>query len=252
MIRISLIVIGALLVAYTLFAATVCNFTLGLVMPAMIGLPLLLIGIFWQPCALFFAQGFGKAVKWMIIGGYAAFLVTFAVVVSLIAGRAADAPKPGADCVIVLGAAVRGDVPSATFRARLDCAYDYLAGNPGTSVIVTGGKGQGEHVTEAEAARVYLVGRGLEPERIYMEDKSTSTQENLLFAKEILNENFEEDARLVLVSSDFHLYRAQLVARSMDLDVETMGNASIPYLIPNFYLREYVAVMLYWLLGRMG
>ena len=85
-----------------------------------------------------------------------------------------------------------------------------------------------------------------------MEDKSASTQENLLFAKEILQREFAQEARLILVSSDYHLYRAQLVAKALGLDVETMGNPSIPYLIPNFYLREYVAVMGYRLLGRMG
>ena len=252
MLRWMLLVLGVLLVFYSLFTMTVCNFTLGVVLPAMIGLPLLLIGLFWQPCMAFFAQGFGRVVKYALICGYAAFAISFCIVTALIAGRIADAPAPGADCVIVLGAAVRGETPSATFRARLDCAYDYLAENTDTKVIVTGGMGNGESVTEASAAKRYLEGRGIAPERIYMEDQSTSTQENLLFSKDILAREFDEDARLILVSSDYHLYRAQLVAKKQGLQVETMGNPSIPYLIPNFYLREYVAVLGYWMLGRMG
>ena len=252
MLRILLLITGALLVLYTVLTSFVCNFTLGLVLPAIIGLPLLMIGIFWKPCTVFFAQGFGRAVKIVLICGYALFLATFAAVTMRITGRIADVPAPGADCVIVLGAAVRGEKPSATFRARLDCAYDYLECNPQTKVIVTGGKGHDEKIAEAEAARRYLEGRGISGERILMEDKSASTQENLLFAKEILQREFAQEARLILVSSDYHLYRAQLVAKALGLDVETMGNPSIPYLIPNFYLREYVAVMGYRLLGRMG
>ena len=252
MLRWILMLVGAVLVLYSGFTAMICNFTLGVVLPAMIGLPLLAVGLFWQPCMAFFAKGFGRVVKWALIGGYAAFALSFAVVTALIAGRAAAPVEPGADCLIVLGAAVRGEVPSATFRARLDCAYDYLAENPETCVIVTGGMGRGESVTEAHAAQQYLMGRGIAKERIYMEEKSTSTQENLLFAKEILESEFASDARLVLVSSDYHLYRAQLVAQKQGLAVETLGNASIPYLLPNFYLREYCAVLGYRLLGRMG
>lgn len=252
MLRWMIFTVGVLLVVYSLFTMTVCNFSLGVVLPAVIGLPLLFVGILWQPCTAFFAQGFGRVVKTVLICGYAAFLVSFCIVSGLIAGRIADKPEPGADCVIVLGAAVRGENLSATFRARLDCAYDYLAENPETKVIVTGGMGSGESVTEASAAKRYLAGRGIAQERIYMEDRSTSTQENLLFSKEILAREFDEDARLILVSSDYHLYRARLVAKKQGLDVETMGNRSIIYLIPNFYLREYVAVLGYWMLGRMG
>ena len=142
MLRLCLFALGALLVLYTVLTSFVCNFTLGLIMPALIGLPLLTIGIFWRPCTAFFAHGFGKAVKITLICGYAAFLISFAAVTTLIVGRIADVPEPDADCVIVLGAAVRGEVPSATFRARLDCAYDYLEQNPETKCIVTGGKGR--------------------------------------------------------------------------------------------------------------
>ena len=71
-------------------------------------------------------------------------------------------------------------------------------------------------------------------------------------AREILRTQFPQDARVVIVSSDFHLYRARLVAKSLGIEAETLGNRSIPWLVPNFYLREYVAVMGYALLGRLG
>lgn len=247
-----LLAIGAILVADSCFVAMVCNMNLGVVLPAVLGLPLLLLGLFWAPAQTLFLTPFGRVIKWVLIGGYALFAASFAVVCGLIAGRITDEPLPGADCVIVLGAAVRGDVPSATLAARLDCAYDYLVQNPSARVIVTGGKGTGEQVTEAQASADYLVKKGLSADRILLENTSTSTQENLLNAREILRTQFPQDARVVIVSSDFHLYRARLVAKSLGIEAETLGNRSIPWLVPNFYLREYVAVMGYALLGRLG
>ena len=252
MIRWVLLVLGLALVADSCFAALVCNMNLGVVLPAVIGLPLLLIGLFWSPAQVWFATAFGRVFKYILIGGYALFLASFAVVCGLIATRIADTPDPCADCVIVLGAAVRGSVPSATLAARLDCAYDYLAQNPSAKVIVTGGKGNGERVTEAQASADYLVKKGISVDRILQENTSTSTLENLINAREILQKQFPEGARIVLVSSDFHLYRARLVARSLGIEADTMGNRSLPWLVPNFYLREYVAVMGYALLGRLG
>ena len=100
--------------------------------------------------------------------------------------------------------------------------------------------------------RAYLEARGIDSERIYEEDQSASTLENLQNAQEILKEFFPEEARILVVSSDYHLYRAKLVAQKLGLNVETMGRRSVVYLLPNFYLREYAAVMGYRLLGRLG
>lgn len=252
MMRWILLMIGAILVADSCLAAMVCNMNLGVVLPAVLGLPLLLLGIFWHRAQALFSVGFGRVFKWLLGGGYALFFVSFAVVCGLIAGRIADKPEPGADCVIVLGAAVRGDVPSATLAARLDCAYEYLEQNPLTRSIVTGGQGAGEQVTEAQASAEYLMKKGISADRIFLENTSTSTQENLLNAREILQAQFPQGARVVIVSSDFHLFRARLVARELGIEAETMGNRSIPWLVPNFYLREYVAVIGYALLGRLG
>ena len=247
-----LIALGALLTLDTIFVQTISNPNLGVYLPVLIGLPLLLIGLFWKPVNAFFATHAGKIIRWVLIGGYAAFAVSFGLVAAKIAGYSAQTPEPGADAVIVLGAAVRGDVPSAALAARLDCALDYLKESPETRVIVTGGQGNGENVTEASAMRAYLEARGIDSGRIYEEDQSASTLENLQNAQEILKESFPKEARIIVVSSDYQLYRAQHVAQKLGLNVETMGSKSVAYLLPNFYLREYVAVMGYRLLGRLG
>lgn len=252
MLRAVLIALGAVLIADTVLVAMAGNMNLGVVLPALIGLPLLVVGLFYAPALRFFATPAGRWVQGALIGGYALFAISFVVVAAQITGYLMTPPKPDADAVIVLGAAVRGRTPSLTLAARLDCAYDYLVQNPETRVIVTGGQGPGEDVTEASAMKEYLVQKGIAPQRIYEEGRSTSTLENLQNAREILNSEFDENPRLVLVSSDYHLYRAQLVARKLGMEVETLGSSSIPWLLPNFYLREYVAVLGYRFLGRLG
>ena len=180
-----LIALGALLTLDTILVQTISNPNLGVYLPAIIGLPLLLIGLFWKPVSAFFATHAGKIIRWLLIGGYAAFAISFGIVAAKVAGYSAQKPEPGADAVIVLGAAVRGDVPSATLAARLDCALEYLKKSPETRAIVTGGQGDGENVTEASAMRAYLEARGIDSERIYEEDQSASTLENLQNAQEI-------------------------------------------------------------------
>lgn len=252
MLRILLLITGAVLAADTVLVASASNFNLGVYMPALIGLPPLLIGVFYNAAQRFFAHGWGAAVKWTLIVGYCVFAISFAIVAGSIYGHTTKSPPADADVVIVLGAGLRGDVPSKTLAARLDCAYDYLAQNPNTRVIVTGGMGSGETVTEASAMKKYLVNKGIAPGRVLLEDQSTSTQENLQNAKAIMDEEMGGASSIIVVSSDYHLYRASLVAKQMGMDVSTMGNKSIAWLVPNFYLREYVAVMGYRILGRLG
>ena len=114
-----LLAIGIVLAADSFFAALVCNMNLGVVLPALIVLPLLLIGLFWNPALLFFSTAFGRVFKWILVGGYALFLASFAVVCGLITTRFFDRPAPGADCVIVLGAAIAYMTFNAYMRTRI-------------------------------------------------------------------------------------------------------------------------------------
>ena len=98
----------------------------------------------------------------------------------------------------------------------------------------------------------YLARRGLDRGRILLEDRSASTQENLENAREILAQHFPAGARTVLVTSDYHLFRASLVARRLGLRAETLGSPTSPWLLFNCYLRETVAIAGYLVLGRLG
>jgi uncharacterized SAM-binding protein YcdF (DUF218 family) len=152
-----------------------------------------------------------------------------------------------ADYLIILGANVKGTVPSSVLQSRIDTAAIYLRENPKTIVIASGGKGSGEDISEAEAIKKGLLKKGINPSRILLESQSTSTYENMKFSKKFL----PPDAKTgVIVTNRFHLYRALMLARDQHLQVYGLA-ASTPLLaIPRSYIREYLAITKYYLLKK--
>ena len=160
-----------------------------------------------------------------------------------------DAERP---YLVVLGAAVYGDQPSLTLVRRLEGALDYLETYPDSLVIVSGGMGPGETVTEAEAMRGWLMRRGIDEKRILAEDKATSTAQNLEYAFAMIRERGDEpDGRVAIVSSAYHLYRAKSMARLMG--VEAAGVAApwgYPMVMLNYFIREAFGVTHFWVFGN--
>ena len=126
--------------------------------------------------------------------------------------------EPLGQVLIVLGTTVNGTEPSPMLKQRLDAAVDYLNTYPDAVCIVTGGKGDAENLSEAQCMFNYLTAAGIAADRITMEDRATTTVENLRNVRSMLDTN-EVD----ILSSDFHLYRAGLIAKEA---------AFIPTLIP--------------------
>ena len=171
------------------------------------------------------------------------------VVLSITGGviaRSADGTEaPEADYLIVLGCQVRGTVPSRMLRQRIDAAADYLRTYPDAIAIVSGGMGPGEDITEAQCMYDCLIAAGIEPERILMEDRATSTSENLRFSLELM-----ESDSVAIVSNEFHLYRAGQMAASLGLDAALIpADTEYPILTASYFLREILAVWKYHLLG---
>ncbi|MCL2445563.1 MAG: YdcF family protein [Oscillospiraceae bacterium] len=151
------------------------------------------------------------------------------------------------DAVIVLGAGIRGENPSRLLAYRLNTAIAYHQRNPEAYIVVTGGYGEGQQFSEAHVMQRWLVLHGVPVERIVQENRSISTEENLLFAHEILQAQFErDDFTVVVVTSDFHLYRGMMLARQTGFDATRLG-ALVPwYTWPMNYLRELLAVVNAW------
>lgn len=252
LLRILLIASGALLCLDTIVIKSLSTGNLGTYLPALMGFPLLLLGLFFTPVSAWFdATRLGLIVKWCVIGAYAAALLFFAVVGSLLYREGHEKAPADADAVIVLGAGLRGSRVSLTLRYRLDEAYDYLQQNPNAVLVLSGGQGEGETIPEAAAMKSYLLSRGVEEEKLIVEDGSTSTYENFLFSLALLRERFGKNAKIAFVTTEFHVYRAELVARRMGIDASGIGAKGVWYIAPNDYMRESIVLTVYWLRGKI-
>lgn len=177
--------------------------------------------------------------------------IAAAVITGIPIARAATAVPGACEYVIVLGAGINGSTPSLSLRDRLDAAYTYLTAHPDTICIVSGGQGPGEDLSEALCMYLDLTGKGIAPERIWMEDKSTSTRENIAFSLALIEEKTGQRPRQAgVLSSEYHMYRAKLLAREQGLDaIEIPAKTSWLSLRVNYFLREIVAVWYYMLFG---
>lgn len=143
-----------------------------------------------------------------------------------------------ADYLIVLGAGVNGSVPSLSMVNRMTPTIEYMNAHPACLAILTGGQGEGENLSEAQAMYDYLTNRGIAPERLIMEDKATSTEENLKFSFAIIGDELEEST-VAVVSSEYHLHRAKVMARMLGKEVYGIpGRTSYPTLMINYFIRE--------------
>ena len=235
-IRITLGVAGILALINVVLLANVANPTIGFTLQAVIAIGLILYAIL-----------FHKIPKKLhvLAGALCLIPITFALFL-FIYGNVSNIDY-SEDVVIVLGAGIHGEQVSRPLARRLDAAVDYWRENPAAYIVVTGGLGNRAVITEAEAMARYLTARGVPEGRIFLEDQSTSTYENLLFAKEILDEHFPEGFRAVVITNDFHIYRAVRTARAVGLDVGRVGAYTDWYTWPVNYLREMLAVANLWI-----
>ena len=244
--RIVCIVIGILLVLDTILVSMLSNFNLGVILPAILGVPLILLGVFMHHMN----GGFWGVVKWFLLACYALGIV-FLIVTGVLMGTAAKrADKVYADALIVLGAAVHGDRVTWVLSNRLDTAADYLTAHPDAVCVVSGGQGDGESVTEASAMQKYLVERkGIDSSRILEEDRAENTRENFAFSKAMIEERLGADAKIAFVTTDFHVFRAGRVAKKAGIDAPGIAAPDVWYIRINNFLRECVGIAVYGLRG---
>jgi len=192
-----------------------------------------------------------KIVKVLTFTAIFAFLVSFAWIEGRILTHDEGTEAPTAQTVILLGAGLHGDRPSLTLSTRLQTALAYLQQHPTAVVIVTGGQGAGETITEAQAMYRWLTARGIDSQRIYREEQATDTRENLRYSKQILEQQ-DLPRPVAVVSNSFHLYRARKLAEQEGLqDVQTLSapvpDVPLQWLSASVYLREYCSILLMFL-----
>jgi uncharacterized SAM-binding protein YcdF (DUF218 family) len=144
--------------------------------------------------------------------------------------------------VIVMGCQVMGEQPSVMLQRRIDAAYAYLCENEDAVCIATGGVGDGADISEAEAIRRELVGKGVDGGRIYLDDKSTSTDENLANAAAIIKAN-ELDANVAIVTDGYHQMRSQKTAAKYGLTAAAVSCSTPWYVAEPMIIREMCALI---------
>ncbi|MEN9912582.1 MAG: hypothetical protein RI956_1026 [Pseudomonadota bacterium] len=144
--------------------------------------------------------------------------------------------------ILILGSGLKNNQPTPTLKARLDTGLIEARRLPSANILLTGGIGINQIKSEAAVMADYLIMRGIEPSRILLEERSTSTYENLVFSKALLPDIDPLFTRIIIVSSDFHLPRAKAIAYQLNLPIVSTVGASTPLLIRyNARLREYFA-----------
>ena len=161
-------------------------------------------------------------------------------------------PGEEAEYLVVLGAKVRPDGPSVSLWDRINAAADYLNAHPGTIAIVSGGQGADETISEAQSMHDELVKLGIDESRIWMEDKAGSTDENMRFSLDLIQEKTgTRPEKLGILSSEYHLYRASLMAKKLGIGfVGVPAKTSRLSQLINHAMREVAGVWHFYIFGR--
>ena len=183
----------------------------------------------------------GKVTLTALTGLVAAVLLLFAAV-SVLMAVAACKTAPENATVVVLGAGLKGERPSRTLRERLDAAYEYLVAHPEAACVLSGGQGPDEPCTEAAAMKIYLVNKGIAEERLYLEERSTSTAENMAFSRQVIEENGLSPA-IAVVTQEFHQCRAQAFAKKQGFETVGAITAHSKWdLLPSYWIRDFAGL----------
>lgn len=165
--------------------------------------------------------------------------------VPIIKAAHSDLPS-NTDYLIVLGAGVNGTVPSLSLLNRLESTTNYLRTHPNCIAIVSGGQGPGEDISEAEAMETYLLAQGIPAAQIIKESKARNTIENITYSYQLIPQDDHQPV-IAIVSSEYHIFRAKLIAKELGYDVYALAAPTSNWLLKiNYFLREAPALVKTW------
>ena len=234
----------ALISAGLLLWSNLNFFTAGTIIGWVIFSLIIALCVFWKP--------FKRLVKWLwkrvfgkitliFLGSLTALITGICAFFTINMALHAEIPLEKTEAVIILGCQVRGEMPSQMLKRRLDAALEVLDENPEAVCVMSGGRGNGEDISEAECMRRYLTAAGINEARLYAEDKSTSTRENIAFSAEIL-EKLGISENIMLVTNEFHQYRAYIYASRAGLKTGAHSAKTPLSNLLNYGLRENAAL----------
>lgn len=156
-----------------------------------------------------------------------------------------DRPLTRVNAVMILGCQVHGETPGKELVDRLETALPLIEQNPAVPVIVTGGQGRGEDMTEADCMKQWLLENGVPAARIYTEIQSDSTRTNFANCAPIFRQLGVTDG-IAVVTNDYHQYRADIYARREGLSVGHYSTSTRALVLPNYIIRELAALCFVW------
>lgn len=246
--RLILFFIGGLLFCNGIFAVFAAKPNMGSVLPAVLAIPLFACAILLETLM---ANSFLKVITCI---GLALYVLFFAFILCLslfLKKYGSKCGGNGAKLLMILGMGLKKNKMLPTLKKRLCGAEKYLKSNPNCKILLSGGLAKGSSKTEAEAMREYLVAKGIDAERITLENESKSTYENFKLSKPIIEKMGIKNSDCVFLTNNFHVFRSQKIAAVLGMDIKGIGVCDCKVIAPNNYLRECAAIVQYVIKGKL-
>ena len=239
-------IIGILCILYGIMVLMIRSGTTFFVVWFALGAFFLLLGFLVHNHLL---EKLPKILRTLLLIAICAGILVLAVCEGFVLRGFSSRAPAGLDYLIVLGAQVREDGPSAVLKYRLDAAAQYLQENNSTVCIVTGGKGAAEPFPEGQGMKDYLVKSGIPEDRIIVEDRALNTVQNIQYSMALMS---SPNAPTAIVTNNFQVTRGLALARGQGLtDVYAIAAPSDPLFLPNNMLREFFGLTKDFLLGNL-
>ena len=243
-IRAFLIISGSVLVFNALLMSVMSNINAGIIAELLLGVLIFLYGILLEKIVL-------RIPKWLRVVFWCGVCTVTVFVTVLLSFGVTDTVTGNEDAVVVLGSGIRGELLTVGLKNRLDCAVEMYENNPNIVIVVSGGQGPQEDITEALAMERYLLSCSIPQENIIKEEQATSTYENFMYSKRILDENLGENYKAAYVTNDYHIYRAGALAKIAGLNELTHSHSTtVWYTVIPSCMRECMAVVKLWIFNK--
>ena len=232
----ALIIFAVLIIGIYISPLYKSKINIGNIFGILLGTIMLLLATIQNEIELFYKTQIGKIIIIVISTIAIVFFILFFTTLFRII-KASKYSAKSENTVIVLGCRVKGSVPSKALVKRCLAAKDYMTKNKNAVAILSGGQGADEDISEAECMERILTSNGIEKERLIKEEKSTSTYENMLFSKQIVDE-LKLSNNTAIATSEYHMLRAKMYAQTVGFVPSSLPAKSIPILRVAYFTRE--------------
>ncbi len=232
-------ILGLVLFVYALVMVLIMNVNLGIIFYFFAGSFFIFLGFLGVVL-----KSIGLIVRLIFVG----IIILILSSIFLISYGKNDTVTYKEDVLIILGAGIDGERVTNPLAKRLDEGVKFHEKNPTALIVVTGGQGPQEDITEALAMERYLIGKGVNPEVIIKEEQATSTYENFKYSMEILEKRLESDFTVCFATTDFHIFRASNMYSSLGYEATHVSAPSELYAIPVNCAREVMAVVKFYVM----